>query len=136
MRRVKQLPKLTERLYEKLVEWEESEPPVLYKGSRYLDKMARDKQEAAAERARTSRPSGRPRPRARRAARGDDEPRTRRGSRGRGGGAGRGVSSSREISLLVTKRSSRAPAVHAVVLHVHGEATLMPYDVLQALGAA
>ena len=51
MRRVKQLPKLTERLYEKLVEWEESEPPVLYKGSRYLDKMARDKQEAAAERA-------------------------------------------------------------------------------------
>ena len=51
MRRVKQLPKLTEKLYEKLVEWEESEPPVLHKGTRYLDKMARDKQEAAAERA-------------------------------------------------------------------------------------
>lgn len=50
MKRVKRLPKLTEHLYAKLVEWEEAEPPVLYQGARYLDKMANDKQEAAAER--------------------------------------------------------------------------------------
>lgn len=51
MRRIKALPKLTEKLFERLVEWEQTEPPVLHAGARYLDKMAADKRAAAAERA-------------------------------------------------------------------------------------
>ena len=51
MKRVKGLPKLTEKLFEKLVEWERTQSPVLRDGLRYLDKMRDDQKEAAAERA-------------------------------------------------------------------------------------
>ncbi|KAH8045641.1 SET domain-containing protein [Aureococcus anophagefferens] len=51
MKRVKQLPKLTEKLFEKLVEWETKQSPVLRDGVRYLDKMRDDQKEAAQERA-------------------------------------------------------------------------------------
>ncbi|KAH8065801.1 SET domain-containing protein [Aureococcus anophagefferens] len=52
MKRVKQLPKLTEKLFEKLVEWETKQSPVLRDGVRYLDKMRDDQKEAREARAR------------------------------------------------------------------------------------
>ena len=62
MRRVKQLPKLTEKLFEKLVEWEATESPVLRDGlrrARRADRLRRGSR--------------------RRHVRGGSRPRTRRG---------------------------------------------------------